>query len=50
MIAASAPKGSTSCSDGVAATIVSTIADMNGILPHSMSEIVRSRDPNQLSP
>jgi serine/threonine protein kinase len=36
--------------DDVVPTIVSTIADMNGILPHSMSEAVRSRDPDQLSP
>ena len=36
--------------DDLAPRIVSTVADMNGILPRSMSEAVRSRDPEQLSP
>src|SRR5262249_10319410 len=30
--------------------IVSTVADMNGVLPRSMSESVRSRAPDHLSP
>jgi len=36
--------------DDLVPRIVSTVADMHGILPHSMSEAVRSRDPGQLSP
>ena len=36
--------------DEVVPRIVSTVADMNGILPHTMSEALRSRDPRQLSP
>jgi TolB-like protein len=36
--------------DDVVPQIVSTIADMNGILPRSMSETVRSLDLDQLSP
>jgi TolB-like protein/tRNA A-37 threonylcarbamoyl transferase component Bud32/cytochrome c-type biogenesis protein CcmH/NrfG len=36
--------------DDVAPRIVSTIADMNGILAHSMSEVLRSRAPDQLTP
>ncbi|MGA7623365.1 MAG: protein kinase [Candidatus Acidiferrales bacterium] len=36
--------------DDVAPRIVSTIADMNGILAHSMSEALRSRTPDQLTP
>ena len=36
--------------DDLVPRIVSTIADMNGILPRSMSEAVRNRPPEQLSP
>ena len=36
--------------DELVPRIVSTIADMNGVLPQSMSEAVRSRNPDQLSP
>lgn len=36
--------------DELVPRIVSTVADMNGMLPRSMSEAVRSRDPEQLSP
>jgi len=36
--------------DDLVPRIVSTVADMNGMLPRSMSEAVRSRDPEQLSP
>ncbi len=36
--------------DDVAPRIVSTIADMNGILAHSMSEALRSRALDQLTP
>jgi TolB-like protein/Tfp pilus assembly protein PilF len=36
--------------DDLAPRIVSTVADMNGVLPRSMSEAFRSRDPEQLSP
>jgi TolB-like protein len=36
--------------DELAPRIVSTIADSNGVLPQSMGEAVRRRDPAQLSP
>jgi TolB-like protein/Tfp pilus assembly protein PilF len=36
--------------DELVPRIVSTVADMNGVLPRSMSEVVRSRNPEQLSP
>jgi serine/threonine protein kinase/tetratricopeptide (TPR) repeat protein len=36
--------------DDVVPRIVSTVADMHGVLPHSMSEAVRSRGPDELSP
>ena len=36
--------------DDVAPRIVATIADMNGILPHAMSEVLRGRDPATLTP
>jgi len=36
--------------DDLVPRIVSTVADMNGVLPRSMSEAVRNRDPEQLSP
>ncbi len=36
--------------DDLVPRIVSTVADMHGVLPRSMSEAVRSRDPEQLSP
>ena len=36
--------------DDLVPRIVSTVADMNGVLPRSMSEAVRSRAPEQLSP
>jgi TolB-like protein len=36
--------------DDLAARIVSTVADAQGVLPQSMSEIVRSCDPEELSP
>jgi serine/threonine protein kinase/tetratricopeptide (TPR) repeat protein len=36
--------------DEVVPRIVSTVADMNGVLPHSMSEALRMRDPQQLTP
>ena len=36
--------------DELVARIVSTVADMNGVLPRSLSEAVRSRPPEQLSP
>jgi len=36
--------------DDLVPRIVSTVADMNGVLPRSMSEAVRSRPPEQLSP
>jgi len=36
--------------DDLVPRIVSTVADMHGVLPRSMSEAVRSRAPEQLSP
>jgi TolB-like protein len=36
--------------DEVIPRIVSTVADLNGILPHTMSEALRSRDPQKLTP
>ena len=36
--------------DDLVPRIVSTVASMNGVLPRSMSEAVRSRAPEQLSP
>ena len=36
--------------DDLVPRIVSTVADMNGVLPRSMSDALRSRDPDQLSP
>jgi len=36
--------------DDLVPRIVSTVADMNGVLPRSMSEGLRSRAPEQLSP
>ncbi len=36
--------------DEIVPRIVSTVADMNGVLPRSMGEALRGRDPEQLSP
>jgi len=36
--------------DELVPRIVSTVADMNGVLPRSMSATLRDRDPEQLSP
>ena len=36
--------------DELVPRIVSTIADMNGVLPHLMSEAIRTRAPTQLTP
>jgi TolB-like protein/Tfp pilus assembly protein PilF len=36
--------------DDLVPRIVSTVADMNGVLPQSMGEALRSRAPEQLSP
>jgi serine/threonine-protein kinase len=36
--------------DDVVPRIVSTVADMHGVLPHTMSESLRNRDPATLSP
>jgi len=36
--------------DDVVPRIVSTVADMNGVLPHFMSEALRARDPARLTP
>lgn len=36
--------------DDIVPRIVSTIADTYGVLPHTMSEALRNRDPEQLTP
>ena len=36
--------------DELVPTIVSTIADMNGVLPHAMSEALREKDAAKLTP
>ena len=36
--------------DDVVPRIVSTVADTYGVLPHTMSEVLRNRDPEQLTP
>jgi serine/threonine-protein kinase len=36
--------------DDLASRIVSTIADMNGVLPHTMGEMLRQRDSTTLTP
>jgi adenylate cyclase len=36
--------------DELVPRIVSTVADIHGVLPRSMSEVVRSRNPEELSP
>ena len=36
--------------DELVPRIVSTVADAHGILPHTMGESIRSKDPEQLSP
>jgi len=35
--------------DDLVPRIVSTVADQHGVLPHSMSEVLRARDPDQLT-
>ena len=44
------PEAAFELQDDLVPRIVSTVADMNGILPRSMSKAVRGRDPGQLSP
>lgn len=44
------PEGIFELQDDLVARIVSTVADMNGVLPRSMSEAVRNRPAEQLSP
>jgi TolB-like protein len=36
--------------DDVVPRIVSTVADTHGVLPHTMSEVLRNRNPDQLTP
>ncbi len=36
--------------DELASRIVSTVADLHGVLPRSLSELVRSRPPHELTP
>ena len=44
------PESSFDIVDDVAPRIVCTVADAQGILAHSMTEILRNRDPGSLSP
>ena len=44
------PEAGFELQDDLVPRIVSTVADMNGVLPHSMSEGLRRRPPEQLSP
>jgi len=44
------PDGIFELLDDVVPRIVSTVADMHGVLPHSMSEALRGRDPDGLTP
>ena len=44
------PESAFELQDDIAARIVSTVADMNGVLPHAMSELLRARDPATLTP
>ena len=44
------PEAAFELQDDLVPRIVSTVADMNGVLPRSMSEGLRSRSPEQLSP
>ena len=44
------PTGIFTLQDDLVPRIVSTVADAYGVLPHSMSEALRSRDPRTLSP
>jgi hypothetical protein len=44
------PEGIFELQDDLVPRIVSTVADTHGILPHSMSEPLRDKDPAQLSP
>jgi TolB-like protein len=44
------PEASFEMQDDLVARIVSTVADMNGVLPRSMSEAVRTKTPDELSP
>jgi Tfp pilus assembly protein PilF len=44
------PESAFELQDDLVPRIVSTVADMHGVLPRSMSEAVRSRAPEQLSP
>jgi TolB-like protein/Tfp pilus assembly protein PilF len=44
------PDGIFELQDDLAPRIVSTVADMNGILPHTMSESIRSRPVDELGP
>jgi len=45
-----APEDLFSVQDDIGSRIVSTVADMNGVLPHTMSEALRHRDPQTLTP
>jgi len=44
------PESAFELQDELVSRIVSTVADMNGVLARSMSDAVRSRDPEQLTP
>jgi TolB-like protein/DNA-binding winged helix-turn-helix (wHTH) protein len=44
------PEGAFDFQDDVVPQIVSTIADTHGVLPRSMGDLLRTRDPEKLSP
>ncbi|HEX8818014.1 MAG TPA: protein kinase [Terriglobales bacterium] len=44
------PEGLFELQDELVPRIVSTVADAHGILPHTMSEAIRGKSPNQLTP
>ena len=44
------PEGIFELQDDVVPRIVSTVADTHGVLPHTMSEVLRNRNPDQLTP
>ena len=45
-----APENIFALQDDLAPRIVSTVADAHGVLPHTLSESLRSRNPDQLTP
>ena len=50
MNAAFSPESIFALQDDLVPRIVSTVADAHGILPHTMSEAIRGKNPDQLTP